>query len=998
MRKLSFNCWHVAFWLIVCICQTALAQSSAPTISSVSPNRIAVGSASTTVAVLGTGFANGMVVRLNNSQSLVTSFVSSTELDAVIPNISLTTPAIVQLSVFTGSSTSGSANLVVYSSVAPQISSVSPSIVADQSSVSMTFAGSGLIGCDLIFDSPGFQVQSVSGTDTSLTFGVLVGAAPLGTHTATLTKASIGSATATVQAIDGGSWQTFNIPDAANRTSASVTVLLDGRILVAGGFSGNDTSQPTASAGLIDPTDLSWQGAASLQVARGAHHAILLPDGRILALGGTTFGGSTSSAEIYDPAANMWTLAGFVRNNSAAPILMPSGKLLLLPDELFDPIAQTSISINGAKGLTTGCENASFAGTLLSDGTVFVTCTVSLDEMVAGIYNPSTDSVRTVNHGIGLGIGGGLSAIPPAYSIVLPDLRIFVQEAWRGNGLFQEESENSSFFVYDPVTDQFATAGGASTSGVAPMPLAFPGTSVLLPTEQVLIFGGGHGPYGATFNPSINAVLPATLLNVNSAGNSALLKDGRVLVGPPSPNVYSLPQASTFRAPIVSSISTVNTDAIGNVTIKLAGDGFLSNSGISYGSTPIRSIYLGSTTSLAFVPASLIAASPNQLVTVTNPGPGGGSSTPLAIGSTFQPPAPTISGISPATGAQGSTFTATLTGTNLSGVLSVTFGTGITATVQAGGTATQIPVLLVIAGNATPGTQGVTVVTSAGSATLNSAFTVQRANIPVTVPQPIPAVEQGSIQPGYVVITPNSGSPAPTITATFGIPGGGTVESQAGMFPGPMTTDATLFVETIPGISRNLGIAVANPGSSANAITLTLRDGTGAIVSTPTTLSLQAGQQTAQFVNQMLPADIVGAGFRGSLELQSSAAFSVLGFLFSGNAFSTVPIGANAVVAGVPVRTLVGTSAPNAPLAGSIGGASAIILPQFAMGGGWATQLALVNSGATAIAGRIDIFNPNGDPLAVQLNGNTQSTFTYSIAPGGTFVLAPQDNNGQTPF
>ena len=86
------------------------------------------------------------------------------------------------------------------------------------------------------------------------------------------------------------------------------------------------------------------------------------------------------------------------------------------------------------------------------------------------------------------------------------------------------------------------------------------------------------------------------------------------------------------------------------------------------------------------------------------------------------------------------------------------------------------------------------------------------------------------------------------------------------------------------------------------------------------------------------------------------------------------------------------------PRAGTIGGSNAIVVPQFALGGGWATQLALVNTGSLTVTGRIDIFDSNGQPLAVKLNGNTKSTFTYSIPSGGTFVLAPRDVNGQSPM
>ena len=71
---------------------------------------------------------------------------------------------------------------------------------------------------------------------------------------------------------------------------------------------------------------------------------------------------------------------------------------------------------------------------------------------------------------------------------------------------------------------------------------------------------------------------------------------------------------------------------------------------------------------------------------------------------------------------------------------------------------------------------------------------------------------------------------------------------------------------------------------------------------------------------------------------------------------------------------------------------------QFALGSGWATQIALVNSSGATATGRIDIFDPNGQPLAVKLNGAIQSTFTYAIPAGGTFVLAPRDLNGQSPL
>jgi len=201
------------------------------------------------------------------------------------------------------------------------------------------------------------------------------------------------------------------------------------------------------------------------------------------------------------------------------------------------------------------------------------------------------------------------------------------------------------------------------------------------------------------------------------------------------------------------------------------------------------------------------------------------------------------------------------------------------------------------------------------------------------------------------------------------------VQSQAGILPLPMMTDASLFVDTVPGIGRDLGVAIANPAAIANSITLTLRDQSGTVAGTPLTVALRPQQQLAKFVSELLPAT-TGSAFRGSLELKSSTPFAVLGLRFSGSEFSTLP--------------LTGTAAAGAN--------TSIVLPQFAMSGGWATQFALVNNSSGEVKGRIDIFDNSGNSMSVTLNGSRQSTFSYTIPAGGTFLLAPRDQNGQSPF
>ena len=243
-------------------------------------------------------------------------------------------------------------------------------------------------------------------------------------------------------------------------------------------------------------------------------------------------------------------------------------------------------------------------------------------------------------------------------------------------------------------------------------------------------------------------------------------------------------------------------------------------------------------------------------------------------------------------------------------------------------------------------------------------------------PQPIPTVEQGSIHSGYMVLTPDSASLVPTATVTFGIVSGGVVQSETEATVSSMVIDGSFYADVIPGIGRNVGIAMVNFGSAVNAVTISLRNTNGNALGNPVTISLAPHQQTSRFVNELFSPTLIGSRFLGSLRVQSSSPVGLLGLRFAGADLSAIPLAAIATTSNNGTR----------------------ISPQFAMGGGWATQLALVNNNGSTISGRIDIFDTSGNPMAVTLNGVTQSSFSYSIPSSGIFVLAPRDANGQTPF
>jgi hypothetical protein len=98
------------------------------------------------------------------------------------------------------------------------------------------------------------------------------------------------------------------------RDTATATRLQDGLVLVAGGFTWpsdvpasakGPVSVSVSSVEIYDPNTGKFSDAGSMTIARAAHTATLLPDGRILIAGGidmtTTTADELGSAELYQP-------------------------------------------------------------------------------------------------------------------------------------------------------------------------------------------------------------------------------------------------------------------------------------------------------------------------------------------------------------------------------------------------------------------------------------------------------------------------------------------------------------------------------------------------------------------------------------------------------------------------------------------------------------------------------------------------------------------------
>jgi Bacterial Ig-like domain len=206
---------------------------------------------------------------------------------------------------------------------------------------------------------------------------------------------------------------------------------------------------------------------------------------------------------------------------------------------------------------------------------------------------------------------------------------------------------------------------------------------------------------------------------------------------------------------------------------------------------------------------------------------------------------------------------------------------------------------------------------------------------------------------------------------------------QADVLAGVMTTDTVLFATVSAPLSHNLGIAIVNPGAIPANVTMTLRlasDGTAISVKT---LAIRARQQVANFIGEFFagvpefPAD-----FDGSLSIISDNPVAILAMRFLGTNFSTIPITSLSSPATVP------------QIDTGVGGPGAVILPQFATGGSWSSEIVVLNTTARALAVRVDLFKQDGTPLTASFNGQSGSSLQNRVVRANSVLIERTDNTG----
>lgn len=132
----------------------------------------------------------------------------------------------------------------------------------------------------------------------------------------------------------------------APRYDARGVTLKDGRVLVAGGApDATGSAAALESAELFDPAVGVFTRTAAMSRPRQDPAAALLGDGRVLVAGGSSGDASTASAEAFDPVAGSWkTLPAMADGRRLAGVSsLADGRVLVAGGESIQGGARTSV-------------------------------------------------------------------------------------------------------------------------------------------------------------------------------------------------------------------------------------------------------------------------------------------------------------------------------------------------------------------------------------------------------------------------------------------------------------------------------------------------------------------------------------------------------------------------------------------------------------------------------------------------------------------------------
>jgi Domain of unknown function (DUF1929)/Chitobiase/beta-hexosaminidase C-terminal domain/Bacterial lectin/PKD domain len=481
------------------------------------------------------------------------------------------------------------------------------------------------------------------------------------------------------------------------RIEMNATLLPNGKILTVGGsVNDEDTSTASLKADLYDTASNSMGSAGSNAFPRLYHSvSLLLPDATVWVAGGNPARGSYEQhVEIYTPPYlynSSGSLATRPSITSVTPGVIGYGTSFQVQTPDAANISSVVIMKNGA-----------------------VTHAFDMDQRLVGLSFTAGSGVLNVT-----GPPNGNIAPPGYYMIFLfntsgvPSAAKFVQVLNASTDTPPKgtiTSPASDIVIAPGQSATFAGTGTASSGSITGYSWSFRGATPATSSLQ--------NPGAVTFSTA--GTYTASFTVTDSAGNTD-----------PSPPVRTITVA-TKPAPVLSAVSpNVGAQGKSNLSVTLTGSNFLSSPTCSFGSgITVNSCTFNSSSQITAninILSSAVTGSRNVTVTNTD-----GQNSTLTNGFTVQAgssnPAPTITSVSPNTGVQGqSGIAVTITGTNFLTNPSCNFDAeqGLTVTACTYNSATKITATLSISSTAIVGKHNVVVTDMDGQvATAINVFTV----------------------------------------------------------------------------------------------------------------------------------------------------------------------------------------------------------------------------------------------------------------------------------
>ena len=294
--------------------------------------------------------------------------------------------------------------------------------------------------------------------------------------------------------------------------------LLDGRVLVVGGASGDEND---TSAELYDPGKGTWSATGNMLKRRAGFPLTLLGDGRVLVGDGDDPNADDEArwnlgAEVYDPASGTWTPAGkmITPTKGATATLLRDGTVLVIGTdgaELYDPDSGTWTATGRMPQ-----RHEYHAAVLLPDGKVLVAGGYVYDQLgyviggvqeLAELYDPAT----------GTWVSTASMSDPrnPISLTPLSDGKVLVTGGWP-TGAEQPLPE-----LYDPARGTWAATGEMARPGT------LYGSATLLSDGMVLVTSG---PESELYDPDTASWVTTGAMHEEHDARLTPLLDGTVLV------------------------------------------------------------------------------------------------------------------------------------------------------------------------------------------------------------------------------------------------------------------------------------------------------------------------------------------------------------------------------------------------------------------------------------------------------------------------------------